>query len=61
MMAVRTHAHHQGARPGPGRKAVKQLTERLRRGQRELAREMQERALRGCYPVRDDGVPPRID
>lgn len=60
-MAVHTHAHHQGARPGPGRKAVKQLNERLRREQRELAREMQERAGRGCYPVRDDGMLPRID
>lgn len=59
-MTVHTHAH-QGARPGPGRKAIKQLTERLRREQRELAREVQERAGRGCYPVRDDWAPPRID
>lgn len=52
---------HQGTRPGPGRKAVKQLTERLRREYRELAREIQERAGRGCCPVRDEAVPPRID
>lgn len=59
-MAMHTHAH-QGARPGLGRKAIKQLTERLRREQRELVREIQERAGRGCYPVRDDGALPRID
>lgn len=59
-MAVHTHAH-QGARPGPGRKAIKQLNERLRREQRELAREMQERGARGCYPVRDEAALPRID
>ena len=59
-MAVHTHAH-QGARPGLGRKAVKQLTERLRREQRELAREMQERAGRQAIPRRDDGPLPRID
>lgn len=59
-MAVHTHAH-QGASPGLGRRAVKQLNERLRREQRELAREMQERAGRGCYPVREEGAPPRID
>ncbi|MNV16450.1 hypothetical protein D3C71_1072130 [compost metagenome] len=59
-MAVHTHAH-QGARPGPGRKAVKRMDERLRRDQRELERELRERAGRGCYPVRDEGAPPRID
>lgn len=59
-MAVHTHAH-QGARPGPGRKAVKQLNERLRRDQRELARELQYRAARQSIPARDDGPPPRID
>lgn len=60
-MAVHTHAHHQGARPGPGRKAIKQLNERLRREQRELAEALRERAARGCYPVREDGALPRID
>lgn len=59
-MAVHTHAH-QGARPGLGRKAIKQLNERLRREQRELARELQERAGRQCYPARDEGALPRID
>lgn len=59
--AVHTHAPGQASRPGPGRKALKQLTERLRREQRELAREVQERAGRRCYPVRDDETPPRID
>ena len=59
-MAVHTHAH-QGARPGLGRKAIKRMDERLRREQRELTREIQERAGRGCYPVRDEGVLPRID
>lgn len=62
MTPVHTHAQPpQGARPGPGRKAIKQLTERLRRDQRELAEALREIAGRGCYPVRDDGVPPRID
>ena len=60
-MLVHTPAPQQGARPGLGRKAVKQFNERLRREQRELAREMQERAGGGCYPVRDEGAPPRID
>lgn len=60
--AVRPHAQaRQGSRPGPGRKAIKQLTERLRRDQRELEREMRKRAGRACYPVREDGAPPRID
>lgn len=52
---------HQGVRPGPGRKAIKQLTERLRREQRELARELQERVQQRVDPRRDDGPPPRID
>lgn len=60
-MAVHAHAHHQGARPGPGRKAVKQLTERQRRDQRELARELRERAQQQAEPRRDDGPLPRID
>ncbi len=58
---MHTHAHAQASRPAPGRKAIKQLTERLRRDQRELARELQERVGRGCYPVREDGPAPRID
>ena len=62
MTPVHTHAQpQQGGRPGPGRKAMKQLTERLRRDQRELAEALRERAGRGCYPVREDGVLPRID
>lgn len=62
MTAMHMHAQPgQGARPGPGRKAVKQLTERLRRDRRELERELRERAGRGCYPVREDGALPRID
>lgn len=60
-MTVHTHARHQGARPGPGRKAVKQLTERLRRERRELAEALRERAGRMCYPAREDEAPPRID
>ena len=60
-MAVHTHAPHQGARPGPGRKAVKQLTERQRREQRELERELRERVERRAEPRRDDGPLPRID
>lgn len=60
-MGVHTPAHHQGARPGPGRKAIKQLTERLRREQRELFRELQDRVARQNTPARDDGPPPRID
>ncbi len=58
---MHTPAHAQAPRPAPGRKAIKQLTERLRRDQRELARELQERVGRGCYPVREDGPAPRID
>ena len=55
-------APHQGARPGPSRKAIKQFNERLRRDQRDLERELWERVGRGCYPVRDEGgVLPRID
>ena len=62
MSTMHTHAQaRQGSRPGPGRKALKQLTERLRRDQRELERELRERAGRGCYPVREDGPAPRID
>lgn len=61
MAAVHTHAHHLVARPGPGRKAIKQFNERLRRDQRELERELRERAGRGGYPVRDDVSLPRID
>lgn len=61
MMHTRAQQHGQGTRPGPGRKALKQLTERLRRDQRELARELQERAARECYPRNDDGPPPRIE
>lgn len=59
-MTVHTHAH-QGARPGPGRKAIKQSNERLRRAQREMAEALRERAARGCCPVRDEGALPRID
>lgn len=61
MAAVHTHAHQQGNSPGPGRKAIKQFNERLRRDRRELERELRERAGRGCYPVRDEGAPTRID
>lgn len=56
-----TPASRQVARTGPGRKAMKQLTERLRRDQRELERELRERAGRACYPVREDGALPKID
>lgn len=59
-MAVHTHAHNQGPSPGPGRKAIKQLTERLRRDQRKLDREQVERAA-GLCPRNDEGPPPRID
>lgn len=60
-MIAYTRAQRQGAIPGIGRKAVKQLNERLRREQRELVRELQERMGRGCYPVRDEAGLPRID
>lgn len=59
-MAVHTHAH-QGTRPGPGRKAVKQLTERLRREQRDEQQRVLESARRYAIPRNDDGPPPRID
>jgi hypothetical protein len=59
---MHTHAHGPTPRHAqPSRKAIKQLTERLRRDQRELARDLQERVGRGCYPVREDGPAPRID
>ena len=62
MTPVHTHAQPpQGARPGPGRKAITQLAERLRRDQRELAEALRERVGRGCYPVREDEALPRID
>lgn len=61
MAAVSVLAPHQGVRPGLGRKAIKQFNERLRRDQRDLERELRERAGRGCYPVRDEGALPRID
>ena len=61
MAAVHTHAHHQGARPGPGRKAIKQFNERLRRDQRDLERELRERAGRDLCPRNDEGPVPRID
>jgi hypothetical protein len=48
MAAMHTHAHHQGARPGPGRKAIKQFNERLRRDLRDLERELRERPGRGA-------------
>lgn len=43
------------------RRRAQQLDQRLRREQRELAREMQERTGRQAIPRRDDGPPPRID
>lgn len=61
MAAVHTHAHHQGARPGLGRKAIKQFNERLRRDQRDMERELRERAARVCYPTRDPDHLPKID
>lgn len=60
-MTVHTHAHHQGARPGPGRKAIKQLNERLRREQRDEQQRVLEKALRYAIPRNDEGPPPRID
>lgn len=46
---------------GRVRKSVKQLSDRMRRDQRDLARELQERAQRQAIPRRDDGPPPHID
>lgn len=60
-MTVHTHAHQPVHRAPAGRKANKQLEERLRRDQCELAAALLERAQRECYPVRDDRPPPRID
>lgn len=42
-------------------KAARQLAQRQRRDQRDLARELQERVQRQSIPKRDDGPPPRID
>lgn len=58
---MHTRAHRQGARPGPGRKVIKQLNERLRRDQRELERELRERMGRELCPRNDEGSVPRID
>lgn len=58
---MRACAHPPGHQAPAGRKAVKQIEERLRRDRRDLARELQERAARLCYPRNDDGPPPRID
>lgn len=58
---MHTRAHHQGARPGPGRKAIKQLTERLRRDQRKMDREQLDRVGRDLCPRNDEGPLPRID
>jgi hypothetical protein len=58
---MHTHAHAQASRPAPGRKAIKQLTERLRRDQREYQQELQARVLREAFPQNDEGPPPRID
>lgn len=60
-MAVHAHARPPDHPGQAGRKAVKQMEERLRRDRRELARELQERAARVCYPRNDEGPPPRID
>lgn len=48
-------------RPARTAKAARQLAQRQRRDQRDLVRELQERAGRQTIPRRDDGPPPRID
>ena len=48
-------------RPARTTKVARQIDQRQRRDQRELARELQERLQRGVVPRRDDGPPPRID
>lgn len=58
---MHARAHPPGRQAPAGRKAVKQMEERLRRDRRDLSRELQERAARLCYPRNDDGPPPRID
>lgn len=50
-----------GARQARRRLTAKQLRDRARREQRELARELQERVGRELVPARDDGPVPRID
>lgn len=47
--------------PARTTKAARQRAQRQRRDQRELAKELQERAGRQPIPRRDDGPPPRID
>lgn len=42
-------------------KTARQLAQRQRREQRELAEVLLERVARWFYPVRDEGAPPRID
>lgn len=44
-----------------GRKAGRQFDMRLRRGRRELAKQLQERYERELIPPNDAGPPPRID
>jgi hypothetical protein len=59
---MHTHAHSPTPRHAQAsRKAIKQMTERLRRDQREHARELQARADRHAIPRNDEGPPPRID
>lgn len=47
--------------PARTAKVARQLAQRQRRDQRDLARELQERVQRQSIPRRDDGPPPRID
>lgn len=61
MSHVHTHAHQPAHHAPAGRKAIKQLNERLRRDRRELAEALRERVGRECYPAREEDVPPKID
>lgn len=50
-----------GPKADRDRKAARQFDMRQRRGQRELAAQLQERYQREAVPARDDGPVPRID
>lgn len=59
-MNVHTHAHQPAHHAPAGRKAIKQLNERLRRDRRDLAEAMRERVVRECYPARDEEPMPSL-
>ncbi len=61
---MRAAPHPEGRQVASGPTSARrsrQLDQRLRRDQRELARQLQKRAARELCPINDDGPLPRID